>query len=231
MTLSANLEMEGFEVDSAKDGEEALALATANEYDLVLSDIRMPGMSGVELFRKVKALNPKLPVVLMTAFAMETQVQDAIASGVFTVISKPFDLERAFAMLRRACEKPCVLVLDGDAKDATSIAQGLEGAGLRAQGVPSLEAGMAAQRAGPVDVCVVDQGSDPATLEKAIRELKERDPAVAFIVLAGQVEPALMTRVSGETSAVSFVQRPFDLRDLMRLIAKARSEIVARPGP
>lgn len=227
LTLVANLEMDGFEVSGANDGEAALSLVQANEYDLVLSDIRMPGMNGVELFGKIKSLRPQLPMVLMTAFAMETQVQDAIANGVYTVISKPFDLAAAFALLRRAGERPKVLIVDGPAHDAPVIARGLAGAGLRAEGVRSIREGVAALESGPVDVCVVDQDPDPGTLEAAIRELKEREPTVAFIVLAGQVEPAVMTRVSSAGS-VSFVQRPFDLRDLMRLIAKARAESVPR---
>lgn len=227
MTLVANLEEEGFSVEGAADGEEALQLVTANTYDLVLSDIRMPGMNGVELFHRIKALNRNIPVVLMTAFAMENHVQDAILGGVFAVLSKPFDLDSVFGTLRRASGKPTVLVVNGPNQDAKSIASGLASAGLRAQDVQSVEAGVAALVASPIDVCVVDQGPDPAALEAAIQELRRNEPTVTFIVLSGQAEPEMMTRVT-DKHAVSFVQRPFDLRDLMRLIAKARADNLAK---
>lgn len=224
MTLVANLEMEGFEVEGAGDGVEALDLVSKNNYDLVLSDIRMPRMNGVELFHRVKALGRGIPVVLMTAFATESHVQDAILGGVFAVLSKPFELDGVFATLKRASSQPSVLIVDGPTQDAKAIAAELEKAGLRAKDVKSVEDGVAALVASPVDVCVVDQGPDPSKLEAAINELREREPTVTFIVLAGQVAADTITRVS-DKHAVSFVQRPFDLRDLMRLIAKARADI------
>src|SRR5215471_5132373 len=86
LTLAANLELDGFDVTTAESGEHALKLFEREAFDLVLSDITMPGMSGIDLFRRVRSQRPECPVVLMTAFALEGMVRDAICEGVFTIL-------------------------------------------------------------------------------------------------------------------------------------------------
>src|SRR5512140_1747134 len=92
MTLAANLELEGFDVVEASTPQRALELVRSQHFDLVLSDIRMPGMSGVDLFHAIRATHPQMPVILMTAFALEAMVRDAIEHGVYTVLAKPFEI-------------------------------------------------------------------------------------------------------------------------------------------
>jgi CheY-like chemotaxis protein len=114
MTLAANLELEGFEVVAAESGARALDLFEQGAFDLVLSDIRMPGMNGVDLFRTLRSKQHGVPVVLMTAFALEGLVQEAIREGAFTVLPKPFDLDHVVGALTRAAKSPVVLLVDGD---------------------------------------------------------------------------------------------------------------------
>src|SRR5687768_8603866 len=86
LTLAANLELEGFEVECANSGAQALDLIERQHFDLVLSDVRMPGMNGVDLFRRIRSKNTDIPVLLMTGFAIETLLEDAINEGVFAVL-------------------------------------------------------------------------------------------------------------------------------------------------
>ncbi|MGE5384382.1 MAG: sigma 54-interacting transcriptional regulator [Betaproteobacteria bacterium] len=102
--LSAVLAREGFQTATAKDGEEGLALFRSQSPDIVLMDIRMPGMTGIEAMRAMLELRPGAAVILMTAFAdLETAVQ-AIKSGVFDFVIKPFDLSEISLLVNRAYE-------------------------------------------------------------------------------------------------------------------------------
>jgi len=94
---------EGYQVDCAKTGEEALArLQQDSGYDLLIVDIRMPGMSGLDVTRAVRKSTPSLPIVVMTAFgSMETAVV-AIREGAFDYISKPLKLEGIKQAVSRA---------------------------------------------------------------------------------------------------------------------------------
>ena len=100
--VAANLEIEGFAVTEAESGDRALEAAKSNNFDLVLTDIRMPGMNGVELFRSLRQLGMQMPVVLMTGFAVEELVKGALEEGVFTVLAKPFDVGHAIRTVSSA---------------------------------------------------------------------------------------------------------------------------------
>ena len=100
--LAAVLAREGFQTVVAKDGEEALALFRSASPDIVLMDIRMPGMSGIDAMSAMLELRPGAAVILMTAYAdLDTAVR-AIKNGVFDFVIKPFDLAEIGLLINRA---------------------------------------------------------------------------------------------------------------------------------
>ena len=94
-----------YEVESVHDGEEALAKIRTNFYDLVLMDnIMPPGLSGLEIFRQLHELNPKLPVIIMTAFGTTETAIEAMRLGAYDYITKPFDLNDILQLTEKAIE-------------------------------------------------------------------------------------------------------------------------------
>jgi DNA-binding NtrC family response regulator len=99
------LQKEGYTVGEATTGGEALAQARTVPYEVVLADLRLPDVDGIEVLRALHTLDPELPVIVMTAFgSMETAVE-AIREGAYDYISKPFNLEEVRLTVRRACER------------------------------------------------------------------------------------------------------------------------------
>ena len=99
------LTKQGHEVFAAGSGAEALAHARNRQVDLVLSDCRMPGMSGPDLLQKIKAVNPEIPLILMTAYGtVETAVQ-AMKDGAADYLTKPLDLEELLVRVGRVTEQ------------------------------------------------------------------------------------------------------------------------------
>jgi two-component system response regulator PilR (NtrC family) len=103
--LSILLEREGYETVEAKTGQEALQLFETSIFDLVISDIQMPGMNGIELLGRIKQLAPEVPVLMITAFATAEQAVDAIKLGAFHYFTKPFNNDEIRALVRNALEK------------------------------------------------------------------------------------------------------------------------------
>jgi two-component system response regulator PilR (NtrC family) len=103
--LSILLEREGYEAVEAKNGQEALQLFEASVFDLVISDIQMPGINGIELLARIKKLAPEVPVLMITAFATAEQAVDAIKLGAFHYFTKPFNNDEIRALVRNALEK------------------------------------------------------------------------------------------------------------------------------
>jgi len=93
---------EGYEVASFPDGERGLAAALEEDFDGVLTDLRMPGVSGLELIDRLREDLPNLPVVLMTAHGTTETAIEATRRGAFDYILKPFEMEELFPVLARA---------------------------------------------------------------------------------------------------------------------------------
>lgn len=90
--LSAALSSEEFTVDTATSGEEAFSMFRDLHYDLVLSDYKMPGMTGEQLLEKIKTLSPETPFVLLTAYGTIELAVNAMRLGAYTYLTKPVDL-------------------------------------------------------------------------------------------------------------------------------------------
>jgi DNA-binding NtrC family response regulator len=220
LTLVANLELEGFEVIEANSAQRALEILRQEPIDLVLSDIRMPGMNGVEMFRAIRRMRLDMPVVLMTAFAVEGLVQEAVREGVFTVMPKPFDLATLITALSTAARRPMVLVVDDERPVAQTTADVLVAMGIRARALTDGRAALEAVRNGDVDVAVVDMVMPNMTGPEVIEQIIALDPRVACIGISGQDAASLFQRAASKV--VSFLRKPIAPHDLASTIANAR---------
>jgi DNA-binding NtrC family response regulator len=100
--LASLFKERGLWVEDASSADAALALAAEQEFDVVLSDVRMPGLSGVELVGQLRRLRPSTPVVLMTAFGSIDSAVDAMRSGAFDYLTKPFEPDAVILAVERA---------------------------------------------------------------------------------------------------------------------------------
>lgn len=82
---------DGYQVECAANAKEALNLIEQKDFHIVLADLKMPGMDGLEMQRRIKALNPEVIVIIMTAFATVDSAVRALKDGAFDYITKPFD--------------------------------------------------------------------------------------------------------------------------------------------
>ncbi len=104
LILSAVLEEEGFETLTANSGPETLDILGQAEVDLVLTDMKMPGMDGIELLERIKGRDPELPVIMMTAHGTVDKAVEAMQKGAYSYILKPFDNERMILYVNKAIE-------------------------------------------------------------------------------------------------------------------------------
>ena len=103
--LEIMLKKEGYKVASASSGEEALKLVNQINYDLVISDVRMKGMSGVELLKSIKEINPETVVLMVTAYASVDTAIDAMKAGAYDYIAKPFKIEEVKHIIKNALDR------------------------------------------------------------------------------------------------------------------------------
>jgi DNA-binding NtrC family response regulator len=104
--LQRNLEMEGYQVTTTVNPHEALDLARRDLFNLVVTDIKMPGLSGVELLREIKRINPLANVIIMTGYSTMAHVVDCLGSGAVDYFVKPFpDLDLLIQAIHQARDR------------------------------------------------------------------------------------------------------------------------------
>ena len=104
-TLSEILSYEGYKIDEAVDGEEGLKKFSEKTYDVVLCDIKMPKLDGIEFLDRSKLINPDVPVIMISGHGNVDTAVEAVKKGAFDYISKPPDLNRLLITLRNALDK------------------------------------------------------------------------------------------------------------------------------
>jgi len=123
-TLARVLADEGYEVAVEKRGDDGLARASAETFNAVVTDLKLPGLSGLELVRQLHAARPRLPIILITAFGTTQTAIEATKFGAYDYLLKPFDIPQLLDLIRRAVDsnrlmsEPVTLGEPGAARDA-----------------------------------------------------------------------------------------------------------------
>ncbi len=103
--LSFVLGKEGYQVEEAQSGLDALKKLKSRKYDLVISDIRMPDLNGIELLKKIKTHDPELPVIMITAYAATNDAIEAMKLGAEDYVTKPFNLDELKIVINKSLHK------------------------------------------------------------------------------------------------------------------------------
>jgi two-component system response regulator HydG len=222
-TLRILLRNEGFEVTTAQGGRAGLEQIRSGTHDIILSDVRMPQVSGLDILTAAREQDPMTPVILMTAQASLQSAIGAVNSGAFYYIQKPFSNDELVAILRRACEYRAVKVENTQLKQeirrrekTTSIARPI-GKSKRFLDVLKL-----AEHVAPTDSTVLIQGESGTGKEviaRYIHNLSSRNDGPFLSINCGALPENLL-----ESELFGHVKGSFTgaVRDKQGLFAAAR---------
>jgi DNA-binding NtrC family response regulator len=230
--LADILETEGCEVATAYDGFKALESVKQNGFDLVFIDIKMPVMNGVETFKKMKEIAPGTPVIMMSAYAVEDLIKEALQEQAFGFLKKPVDFEKLYKLIEQATAKGgLILVVDDDHEFCANINNILTDKGYRVS--TAHDGNMAVEKVweNNFDIILLDMKLPPLNgLETylAIREIRSK---VAVIVVTGYLqEMGDLVQKALQESAYVCMEKPVDMDKLISVLDKIREQKVNPVG-
>lgn len=124
--LKRILEGERFSVETCVSGHSAIESLHEREFDLIVTDLKMPGMNGIEVLKAVKTLQPEAPVIMITGYASVDTAVEAMKNGAVDYIAKPFSPEQFLEKVERALEQRVLLMEELNQKEDTISQQGFD---------------------------------------------------------------------------------------------------------
>jgi DNA-binding NtrC family response regulator len=221
--LQEILEDEGVRVDVAQDGFQALSKLDEAGFDLVITDIRMPGMSGIDVLKTVHERWPRLPVIVMTAYSADATLDEAYTAGALDVLAKPVDIDHVIGLVERITEPNAPVLLVEDDRDLrVALAENLMDI---AKVVPHTAATVAdaLRLAAEIDfrVAIVDvhlPDGDGVALAGA---LKQRQPGLEIVYITGNAGQHDDLAEVLKSPQMHLLEKPFQPGRLLDLVRSA----------
>ena len=228
-TVSFILKKKGYETLIANTGSEALTHASANQdIDVVLMDIKMPDMNGVETFKKMKEMIPKAEVIMMTAYAVEDLIAEAMLEGAYGVIYKPLDIDKSIRLIEDAKTKrngAFILIVDDNLGTLSTFKNILIRKGYEVltttEGVRAVEP----TKENNFDIIFLDLKLPTINGFETYLKIREIKPDTIAVLITGYYESK--TRLVEQALLASMytcLQKPLDMSKVLTLIEKLTSE-------
>ncbi|MGZ9129877.1 MAG: response regulator [Candidatus Binatia bacterium] len=208
----------GYQVDTANSGEAALELVKQNPYDLALLDLKMPGMNGLELYRRIRELSAGTVAIVVTAYASSDTAQAVMAAGAWKIMSKPVDIEKLLALIKHSLETPLILIVDDDRDLCDNLWDLLRLQSCRAYLAFDLPEAEKATREHEFDVVLVDMtlpGGEGGQLIRAMRDAN-KDTRTLLITGHSQMQSQVQEALAAGANAICY--KPFDVVQLLATV-------------
>ena len=211
----------GFEVDIAHDGSSALELVRRRHYDVALLDLKMPGMDGLELYRRIKELRAGTVAMIVTAYASDATAQAALDAGAWRVIPKPVDPQKLFTFVEEAISQPLVMIIDDDPDLCASLWELLRENGFRACIARGLHDAANRLKDTDLNVALIDMRLPEGNGHQVYQLIRESNPSARTIVITGyrsETEQLVAKVLAAGADAVCY--KPFDVPMLLDTVNK-----------
>jgi two-component system response regulator HydG len=220
------LELHDYEVISAYDGLKAMALVIQSDFSLVLMDIKMPVLDGLKTFRKIRQIAPNTPVIMVTAYAVEELVRDALREGAYGFLKKPIDFDELLRLITQATGKGAmILVADNDRDLCSNLKEVLSDRGYRVN--VAYDGNMALEEAtkNNFDVVLLDIVLPMLNGLETYLAIREFRPDVVAIVITGyRQEMSELVQQALQENVCTCLEKPIDIDKLLSLLVLIKEQ-------
>lgn len=225
-SLADILEAKGYDARFVTSGKEAVSIIKEKKYDVVLLDIRMPEMNGVETFMHIKEQSPLTTVVMITAYAESELVKQAKEENVLQVLSKPVDIDKVLGFLKKHELLKTILMVDDDPAFCNSLKDALELHGYNVTIAHSAEEAIESFSNQEYGIILLDMKLNSKNGLDVANAIRDQGYKCAFILMSAYkkefqslIDKTMLTSV--------FIEKPFAIDDILKLLNEvARKRLV-----
>lgn len=223
-TLVDILRVKGYEAEAAHSGPEAIEKVEKGHFGCVLTDIKMPGISGVELYRAIKTVRPDLPVVLMTAYSTDRLVKEGLEEGAIAALTKPLNINALLSFFSSLCRERSIVIVDDDHEFCKTLGDILRARGFAVAQVTDPHGVVERLRADGQVVLLDMKLNDVGGLE-VLQEIQEQHPGLPVILVTGYREEMVKAiETALKIGAYTCIYKPFEIEELLELLTQIRHQ-------
>ena len=220
------LEMRDYAVSTAHDGFQALKLVEEDGFDVVLMDVKMPVMDGLETFKKLKTIAPEVAVIMVTAFAVKDLIREALREGAFGSMKKPLDFDRLFQLIKRATPNGAlILVTDDDDNFCGNLKDVLSDKGYRVSVAHDGDAAIQKSWENDFAIVIIDMKLPTLNGLEVYLSIKDIRPDAVVIIVTGYVKQmGDLVEEALKESAYTCLEKPIDMEELIGIIEQIEEQ-------
>lgn len=230
-TLKDVLIEKGYEADFTESSIEAFRILEKKVYEIILLDLKMPIMDGLEAFKRIKKISPTSTTIMMTAFSLEEKIKACLREGAFGVLYKPLDIDKVIAQIEAAKNGILVMVVDDAPNIRKTLKDILEEKGFRVSVVKDGEEAIKRAKEVQHNIIVVDMKLPALNGLETYLAIKEINPRVKCILMtAYKEETKELVKEALEKNAYTCLYKPFDpgyILDIIREISEKKRKSIS----
>ena len=233
-TLQDILEDEGYQVSSAATGDEAIEICQTKKFDIILMDVRMPGMNGVEAFRKIKTFSKDSKIIMMSAYSIDEMKLEALREGAIAFLQKPLDISQVLKLIEEEDNTPVLIVMQ-DHQEMEKIINVLEDKKYRTHVTHSPDEAMELARQIRFGLILLETKLDPINGLELYLALKQILPGTVTIMLTDSESTFIeQAKEAVQNNAYAFLKKPLEMDSFVNILDRIRkqlnSNIINKPG-
>jgi DNA-binding NtrC family response regulator len=225
-TLAAILEEEGYNVVVAEDGYKGIEAAKKTKFKIAFIDLKMPGINGVETFKRIKKISPDTIVFFMTAFFAEDLLKEAVRLGIQAILYKPLDVDLILRVIKEDLTKTKILVVDDEFATRETLKGVLEDRGYKVATAEEGHTAIEMAKKTHYDIMFIDVVMPGIDGLQALEEIKKVDPKTKVIIMTGHDIEMLVEKAISRGASTCIPKPIDDMDELLQLLRAVKEDLV-----
>jgi two-component system response regulator HydG len=221
-TLVDILKVKGYLAEAAYSGSDALEKIMGGQFNCVISDVILPGMNGVDLYKTIKTHQPELPVILMTAYSTDKLVQEGKEEGALACLKKPLDINALLTFFSSLSEERTIAIVDDDPQFCHTIGDILRTRGFTVTQITDPQRDIDSLGVNE-QILLLDMRLDRLSGLDVLRKVREQHPSLPVILVTGyREEMASAIKAALEINAYTCLYKPLQIEELLETLSEVR---------